>query len=133
METIINPMWFYLLGMCNEVKVSLLFWGTVVHSVVFLLKYVQSENEIECIEGNFSIYSSEFKKEKNKIINKYSKSYFKILISLVICWCFGIAIPSESTLTKMLIASQVTTNRVEKSVEVIEKVYNDIITKIDKE
>ena len=32
----------------------------------------------------------------------------------------------------MLITSQVTYNRVDKSVETIEKVYNDIITRIDK-
>ena len=103
MEPIINPMWFYLLGMCNS----------LINTIIFILLFLVFLIFIDCLKGDG--------------IPKILWSMFIVLLILVTF------IPTSATLTKMLIASQVTTDRVEKSVEVIEKVYNNIITKIDKE
>ena len=73
------------------------------------------------------LYTKEY--ELNKKCNKMFVNSILILLS---CWFFAAVIPDSKTVTQMLITSQVTYNRVDKSVETIEKVYNDIITRIDK-
>ena len=103
MEVIINPMWFYLIGMCDS----------LINTIIFILFVLGFLIFINSLDGE-----------------KAPKILWIMFITFLILVTF---IPTSNTVTKMLIASQVTTDKVEKSVEVIEKVYNDIITKIDKE
>lgn len=103
MEPIINLMWFYLIGMCDS----------LINTIIFILMVLGFLIFINCLKGE-----------------GIPKILWSMFITFLILVTF---IPTSATLTKMLIASQVTTNRVEKSVDEIEKVCNDIITKIDKE
>ena len=103
METIINPMWFYLIGMCDS----------LINTIIFILMVLGFLIFINCLKGE-----------------GVPKILWIMFITFLILVTF---IPTSATLTKMLIASQVTTDRVYKSVDAIEKVCNDIITKIDKE
>lgn len=103
MEAIINPMWFYTIGLCDS----------LINTIIFILFVLGFLLFIDCLKGE-----------------GVPKILWIMFITFLILLTF---IPTNATLTKMLIASQVTTNRVEKSVEVVEKVYNDIIAKIDKE
>ena len=103
MEPIINPMWFYLLGMCDS----------LINTIIFILMVLVFLIFIDCLKGE-----------------GVPKILWIMFITFLILVTF---IPTSATLTKMLIASQVTTDRVEKSVEVVEKVYNDILARIDKE
>lgn len=103
MEAIINPMWFYTIGMCDS----------LINTIIFILMVL-----------GFLIFINYLKGEG---VPKILWSMFIVLLILVTF------IPTSNTVTKMLIASQVTTDKVDKSVDAIEKVCNDIITRIDKE
>ena len=103
MEAIINPMWFYLIGMCDS----------LINTIIFILMVLGFLIFINCLKGE-----------------GVPKFLWIMFITLLIMVTF---IPTSNTITKMLIASQITTDRVEKSVEVIEKVYKDILTRVDKE
>lgn len=95
--------------------------------------YNYRDIEYHKFERMFTKGSEEFTIEKYEFEKATHKKYLKNLWVLIICWTLAVIIPSSETLTKMLIASQITTDRVEKSVEVVEKVYNDILARIDKE
>lgn len=103
METIINPMWFYLVGMCDS----------LINTIIFILMVLVFLIFIDCLKGE-----------------GIPKILWIMFITFLILVTF---IPTSATLTKILISSEVTTFSAEKSVEVIEKVYNDILNRIDKE
>ncbi len=102
MEPIINPMWFYTIGLCDS----------LINMIIFILIGLGFLMFITCLKGE-----------------KISKILRITFITLLI---INTIIPTSSTLTKMLISSQITYDRVEKSTGVVEKIYNDIIIKVDK-
>lgn len=103
MEPIINPMWFYTIGLCDS----------LINTIIFILFVLGFLIFIDCLKGE-----------------GVPKNLWIMFIIFLILVTF---IPTSSTLTKMLISSQVTIDKVDKSVDAIEKVCNDIITIIDKE
>lgn len=129
MEPIINPMWFYLIDLCDSITVFL----TVGSLALFITRAIaiSSYGDIEYFHYKkmFSNDSKELITKKYELDKATHNKLIKNLVVLIIGWSLAVITPSSETLTKMLIASQITTDRVEKSVEVIEKVYNDIITK----
>lgn len=102
MELVINPILFYLIGMCDS----------LINTIIFILFVLGFLIFIDCLKGE-----------------GVPKFLWIMFITLLIMVTF---IPTSSTLTKMLISSQITYDRVEKSTGVVEKIYNDIIIKVDK-
>lgn len=106
MTLIISPWVFYLMQLTESVSIAV--WVCVA--------------SIACIWFcKFIIESGDYK----------PGTASKILVTVLVL--IGIFIPSEATLTKMLIAQNVTYERVEMVGDTVEDVYNDIMSLFNKE
>lgn len=117
MTPIINPWVFYLMDICWPIS----FFSGLIAIAAFIgwvITFVLSKIEqIDC--GETLDY---------KILNKAAKSLLPVaIISIFI----SIATPSESALTKIIIAQNVTYERVEVASETVRDVYEDIISLVD--
>ena len=132
MEPIINPMWFYLINLCDSITVFLIIGSLALFITRAIIISDYEDIEYFHYEKMFSKDSKEFITKKYELEKATHKRYIKNLVILFVGWSLAVITPSSETVTKMLIASQVTTDRVEKSVEIVEKVYNNILARIDK-
>jgi hypothetical protein len=103
---IINPWFFYIISICDALKFTFIFTGAII--VIGLAFWIPIYFAIE--EGINPI----------DVIKK--SKWFLIVILLG-----AILVPSSTTCYKMLIASQVTTERVETAKETIQDVADYII------
>lgn len=97
---VVNPIWFYLMSVCDSI-VCIAVLGLFVASIFGTLMY--------------------FLDEKTK---KRSKKLFVIGI---VCAALIVLCPTKKTLEKMLIAQNVTYERVEQATDTVTDVYNDIM------
>lgn len=114
MTPVISPIWFWLFGVSDELK----FWCILVAAVATI-------GVIACIIAIFAMsldggyYEDELVKVKALLK--------KVTLVLVPMALLSITIPDKATLTKMLIAQNVTYERVEAVGDTVETVYNDIM------
>lgn len=103
---IINPWVFYLIGVCDAI-------GCICAITLFMSLFAM------IIAGIFMIID-----EDNKVAIK--RVLKKIVIVFAVSCLVGIFVPSESTATKMLIASQVTETNVERAKEMVDYIVEKI-------
>lgn len=117
MTPIISPWVFYLMGISTPIKVTTaMIAGTF--GVMWVVFNIMSKVEL-CDYGDNPDY------QKMKTLGKSCLPVF--LISMVIF----LAVPTESTLTKMIVAQNVTYERVEMVGDTVKDVYEDIISLVD--
>lgn len=116
MDYIINPWWFYLIGVLNAINVISTFGillglvGTMTFGFVYRSRLTSSfiDTEIRC-----------------------SKNIFKLSL---VCFCisalFWILIPSESTMNKMLIANVLTKQNIEAGTDFTQDQIDKLVDKI---
>ena len=105
MTPIISPWIFYAIDICNNIKVAGFVLGVVILIVAFCSIPLLIEGEIK--------FSS-------------VKKFAKIIVPIFIV--FTVLVPSKDTLIKMLIAQNVTYERVEIASETVQDIYEDIIS-----
>lgn len=111
MTPVINPWVFYLMPVCENV--SFLAWtlfilGAIAAGVIGLIWFIAAPCDDEICENTVRI--------------------LKKLIPIVLVIAFiACLIPSEETITKMLIAQNVTYERVDVVADTVANVYNDIM------
>lgn len=135
MQPIINPIWFYLIELVTTVSTLLIIIPIFVGALILMTTYIHNDNltDVEWDKyKNKNITEIEYYEYKFKLAKEYNTTIIKVVSTIAVCFTLSLLIPSSSTLTKMLISSQITVDRVDKSVEVVEKVYNDILNRIDK-
>lgn len=108
MTPIINPWIFYAIDICNNIKVAGFVLGIVILIISFCSIPLLIEGEI-----------------KFSLVKKFAKIIVPIFI---VC---TVLVPSKDTLIKMLIAQNVTYERVEIASETVQDVYDDIISLVD--
>ena len=111
MTPIINPWWFYAMEVCETLKVICSVFsglGGVAFLVIALL---------DILDGIH-------------IKAKYTKLITYLFVVTIL---LSVLLPSEKTLTKMLIAQNITYERVEIATDTVEQVYNDIMDLIEDE
>lgn len=109
MTPVINPWVFYAIGISDRIIViSSVIAGI---NVLFLLFYLL-----------FCFMESEY-------VNK--KFTTRLTIVTVVASVMLVLVPSESTITKMIVAQNVTYERVETVTDTVETVYNDIMELFD--
>lgn len=118
MTPIISPWVFYLMGVSTPVKVitGMIMTTTGILWIIFF--FLAKEKAVE--------YGEETNDYK-----KLSKIAKQILTTFLLITVIFIAIPTESTLTKMIVAQNVTYERVEMVGETVKDVYEDIISLVD--
>ena len=116
MTPVINPWIFYLMPVCDNI-------GDFC-SVFGILGLFVSVFVCLCINGEKADgYDSESSSTLRTLI-----PVKKILVpATIVMLLLGTFIPTESTITKMLIAQNVTYERVETATNTVESVYNDIM------
>ena len=102
---IINPWIFYLIGVCDAI-------GAICAAILLISMFAM------ILVGIFMIID-----EKNIALKRAFK---KIVIAFAISGLVGTFVPSESTATKMLIASQVNETNVERAKEVVDYIVEKI-------
>jgi hypothetical protein len=120
MEPVISPWVFYLIDTVSSLRATLL----VVPPILVILTAVLCMISCDVNDGE---------NEKDVAIRARAKR--RLVLSLTLggaAFFVGLIMPSQSTAYKMLIAQQITVDRVEKGSQAIEKIYNDILKRVDK-
>lgn len=113
MTPVISPWVFYLMPLCEEIK----FLASLLGAIGLIASLV-------IIASQMYNATSEFGDEKvAKALIPVRKIVVPVTIVTII---LSIFIPSESTITKMLIAQNVTHERVEVATDIVQSVYEDI-------
>lgn len=116
MTPVINPWIFYLMPICDNISDFCSIFGILgVFVSVFVCLCISWEKAYG--------YDSQDSSTLRTLI-----PVKKILVpATIIMLMLGTFIPTESTITKMLIAQNVTYERVETATNTVESVYNDIM------
>ena len=117
MKPIINPWLFYLVDMIGSFQILsiLIVLLIIISFAIEILKYD------EAMEAMDELY-------KVKVIKTFKKKV--IVIALLIT--FAIFLPSKDTCYKMMVASQITDNNIQKAEDTIKNSVDYIFEKIDK-
>ena len=118
MTPIISPWVFYLMGVSTPVKVIT---GVIMATtgILWIIFFIMAKEEAI----NYDEETNDYK--------KFSKIAKRTLTTFLLSAVLFIAIPTESTLTKMIVAQNVTYERVEMVGETVKDVYEDIISLVD--
>ena len=114
MTPVISPWLFYLMSIVN--KVNLLFGICIIVSGVMLFFTLM---EYDCEKTSFM-------KSEEKV-NSLKRMIKKLVILMTTSAIALVFVPTQSTITKMIIAQNVTYERVEVVGDTVETVYNDIM------
>lgn len=112
MTPVINPWIFYIMPLCEKVS-----------NIAFLLAMIIG------ITVGFLVIGYFCDLDWNHEDDAKVKMYFikKLIPFLIIALLLGCVIPTEETITKMLIAQNVTYERVDVVTDTVANVYNDIM------
>lgn len=114
MTPVISPWVFYWMPVCESIKMFCGFVG-----------FVSLGGAIIAIVCGVTEVNSHYRNDEFiKITKSLYKKLFPIGITLML---IATLIPTEKTITKMLIAQNVTYERVEMATDTVETVYNDIM------
>lgn len=118
MTPVISPWVFYLMPICDNLNfvAALVGFVLVITTIAIAICLV--------IEGT-SRYPNE------NLIKTLKPVKNKLAVLSVILMLLAIFVPNQETLTKMLIAQNVTYERVEVAANTVESVYNDIMELFD--
>lgn len=118
MEPIINPLWFYLIGVVDNLQIVvgiILILSCIALAIVsFIMFFEYSESYLE-------------EREKQTYF-KYLKTALKVIIPCVIITIFT---PSSATIYKMIIADNITPHNIEVVGDTIEGGIDYIFDKIN--
>jgi TctA family transporter len=120
-EPVISPWVFYWLGNLNVINklVGAFFGLSVVIFVMLVMLAIHAK-----IEGDWD--------GEDYNVKLFAKTIKRVGITALFMLLLVFFIPSQSTAYKMLIAQQITVDRVEKGSQAIGKIYNDILKRVDK-
>ena len=114
MTPVISPWVFYAMSVVDVFKVIFTAFGiiTAIVSIVIIILTFMTKLDYG---------------EDDKDYLQFKAIRKPIIIFAIVTLMLGTLIPSESTITKMIIAQNVTYERVEQATNTVENVYNDIM------
>lgn len=106
--SVVNPIWFYLMSVCGGLSLLLGVMGFLAVTVGGIGCFVcHREDDVRSIKA-FKIFK-------------------RLVISGLVALGVNIFIPGQTTIEKMIIAQNVTYERVEQATDTVTDVYNDIM------
>lgn len=118
MEPIINPMFFYLLSIVDNIS-RFFVWISIVGAAII------------AIWGFILLMGADGKDERQNIKDHIKRIPKKLIIfSYMFCFWAAILIPTKATLIEMEVARNITYDRVEKAVEIGKDLKNTLKTDI---
>ena len=117
MEPIISSLWFYLIGIVDNLSIAFTFFSIILGTAVatFTAMYI-----VSLVDTYFE--------EHRAIWSKLAKSSFKLFIPII---TFSLLIPTSDTIYKMIIADNVTPHNIEVVGDTIENSIDYIFEKIN--
>lgn len=114
MTPVINPWVFYLMPICEKFVIAawLFFVFTLICALAFGIGWIAENDSYNPDEDKIKLYAQRMKKAVA----------IAIIIAMLAC-----LIPSEATVTKMIVAQNVTVERVDMVSDTVVTVYNDIM------
>lgn len=122
MQPIINPMWFYLIKICDTV--------VEIAGILIIILIIVGGIAIFCIHEDVNI-SDFFDEEAVEAINKIKFIIKRYIIILSVAIGIIVFVPDGDTIYKMLVASQVTPNNIELVGDTVESSIDYIFDKIN--
>lgn len=119
METVINPMYFYLIGIVDKLIIVGVI-GAVLCAVIVCVLLLSFMWDSEIYESTT---------ESMRLSKKYIP---KILVCLAIFIAIVLFTPSSNTVIQMAIAKSITIDRVQTVQDIVSKVYTDILNIVNK-
>ena len=113
MTPIINPWVFYFISVADQLNT----WSGIFGSLLFIAAVVA----FICAAVSKFCWEDDDEYEVRKTIGGKSLKIAALLLAI------SIITPSETTITKMIVAQNVTYERVEDVTDTVETVYNDIM------
>lgn len=114
MTPIVNPWVFYLMPICGKISLASTLFG-VFALIGAVITFVTEMCEIGCYHPDEDLV---------KMMRSFTKKFLAFGIVFIL---IGIFTPSETTITKMVVAQNVTYERVETVTDTVQTVYNDIM------
>lgn len=122
MKPIINPIWFYLIGIIEDVDFFLEFWGiimTIAGAVAIIVPFV-------------TIASNEHEEKLLKSLKKFTKLFYIGLL----CVILGVLTPKQEACYQIMAASVVTPDNIEivgdKTTDVIDYIVDSVDQLLEK-
>lgn len=115
MTSVISPWVFYLMPICENISFFGCLFGVISIIVAIGLSVGLGFKEASCYPDEDTI----------KVLKPLKKKLF--VIGIVGC-LLALLVPRESTITKMLVAQNVTYERVEMATDTVQSVYEDIMS-----
>lgn len=122
MQPIINPMWFYLIKICDTI--------VEVAGILIIILIIVGGIAIFYINEDVGI-SDFFDEEAVEAMNKIKSIIKKYIIILSVAIGIIVFVPDEDTIYKMIVASQVTPNNIELVGDTVENSIDYIFEKIN--
>ena len=113
MTPIISPWFFYLLQIVDGLSVSFVIIASAI-AVYGAIRW-------------FLIFDEEEGDTDSPFYKEGAKQGKKLLIVMIVFWFLSILVPTKTTCLEMLVAQNVTYERVEVVGQTVEDIYNDII------
>ena len=120
MTPIINPWVFYLCQVAESTRTVAVLVGVTFTAAAILMAI-------------FSACEADYDGTETKGFNRFCRNAKRFTICALISFTISGVIPSEDTITKILIAQNVTYERVEAATDAVETVYNDIMELFEEE
>lgn len=113
----INPIWFYLISVSNEIKIFLFVLGgfSLLTSIIALTVWTIDVGMTDLDDSEKKIF----------------KLFKKIIIASIISLSIGILTPSKETCVEMMIASQITQENAKATKEEIYEIVDYIADKVN--
>lgn len=125
MQPIINPMWFYLIKICDTIVE---FAGILI--IILIILIIVGGIAIFCIHVDVNI-SDFFDEEAVETMNKIKSIIKRYIIILSTAIGIIVFVPDGDTIYKMLVASQVTPNNIQLVGGTVENSIDYIFEKIN--
>jgi hypothetical protein len=112
MTPVISPLWFWLFDICGSCKV--------------IFELLLGACALGCILTGAGLFTSTIDGYESEVL-KFKSMFKKMILVTIPIFTLAVVIPKTDTLTKMLIAQNVTYERVEAATDTVQTVYNDIM------
>lgn len=123
----INPIWFYLMDICDCLKViSIVILGISI--VALIVEFVNWINDYTDEFGDY-IFGKDIK-QIPQCVKLIKKLFISTVIIFIISLLLSITVPTSKTITKMLIASVVTVENVNEAKEDTKELIDYIFEKV---
>ena len=123
----INPIWFYLMDICDCLKViSIVILGISI--VALIVEFVNWINDYTDEFGDY-IFGKDIK-QIPQCVKLIKKLFISTVIIFIIYLLLSITVPTSKTITKMLIASVVTVENVNEAKEDTKELIDYIFEKV---